>query len=632
MGIHKRFSGELPSVKHLEPAAYHVFVDTESNWSQVDGKTPITRHTLRFGYARFVRWNGSELIQESDIVFKKRKQFWNWLASNKRKDRIWVWAHNIAFDGTLLGLWHVLQEDGCNLIHFTDCDLPAFFQCNMQGRSYQFLDSLNVFKVPLKTIGQQLGIPKMEMPEQSDSFDKWREYCINDVHILHKIVEKWCQFLSLHRLGKMSPSLAGQALTAYRTRFKDHPIHLHCNRSVTELERDSYSGGIVEPKFIGKCPFSPIYEYDVNSLYPYVMKRFKYPNMFCGFERWPSKRRWKELWNKYYLIAHVKINSTTGVFPTRHEGRLMFPLGTYWTTLHKPELERARALGVIDTIGFVAWYTEADLFSSYVDFMFGLRKQYQREGNGVFDFICKLLMNALYGKFGQKRPRWEKYSEELIRSMELKDGLKKGELDLLIEHIDHMESHELRFHHPYNNKLYAARRLLGVNQVLLGEQESPWSFPAISGAVTSYAREYVRNIQEMIGRKNLLYTDTDSFFVNERGKQILERANLIDNEALGKLKSKTVSKSMIIHGPKDYETDSEVKRKGVRAKAKEIEKNVFQQDQWPGFKSLAKLGFPMEVEVKLIEKRLKRELLTLNVSNQGWTYPRLIQLDNYKMY
>lgn len=632
MGKQKRFSQEIPKLKHQDPPLYHVFVDTESRWSQTDGQTPIIKHKLRFGYAEFCVWDGKFLRVDSTVVFKKATKFWEWLSSQDTLTRCWLWAHNLAFDGTLLELWSKLQSDDCTLNHFTDTDLPAFFQCVIKEKSYQFLDSLNIFRQSLASIGQELGMPKMEMPEQREGMDKWLPYCQRDVEVLRSIIERWIQFLTKHKIGKMGPSLASQALIAYRTRFMTHPIHLHCNSHITALERDSYIGGLTDPKFIGEVKDTPIYEFDVNSLYPYIMKKHKFPNLMLGFERWPSQKRWKQMMEKHYVIAHVKLHTTTAVFPARIENKLMYPYGEYWTSLHKPELERANNLGLISSIGFMAWYTEADLFSEYMNYFYTLRQEYSGPEDATFNYMCKIIMNSLYGKFGQRQPNWEKYTPELLDDLERKGGLMPGELSVLKEHIECHERHDMKFKHPYNDETYGARRILGQEQLLVGEGESPWSFPAISGAVTSYAREYVRNIQQMVGRKNLFYTDTDSFFVNAKGKRELERLNMLCDKTLGKLKGKTVNDWMIIYGPKDYETNNEVKRKGIRAKAVLCDDGGFEQEQWPGFKSLRRSDFPSVVMVKVIKKYLRRVLLTMNVNEAGWTIPLLIKLDNYKSY
>lgn len=628
----KRFTQELPKLKNQPPPVYHVFVDTESNWSQIDGKTPIIKHTLRFGYAEFAVWDGKFLRIDSTCVFHNRGDFWKWLTDLGTRTRCWVWAHNLAFDGTLLDLWSRLQEDDCQLMYFTDTNLPSFFECNIRGKSYKFLDSLNVFRTSLLKIGQELGLPKMKMPLQEAGMDEWLPYCKRDVEVLRLIIEKWIQFITTHKLGKLSVSLAGQALVSYRTRFMQHPIHLHCNEGVTRLERDAYIGGLTDPKFIGKVPDSPIYEYDINSLYPFIMKTKKFPNLLMGQERWPSDARFNKMMKDAYVIAHVKLKTTVKVFPCRYNGRLLYPYGEYWTCLHKPELERAMSLGIVDCVGFMAWYTEANLFKEFVDFFYGLRKGYSRKEDGTFNYMCKILMNSLYGKFGQRQSQWDTYSPELVEELELKGGLMPGDLSVLKEHIEDHESGELKFKHPYNNVTYGARRLLSVEQLLTGDGESAWSFPAIAGAVTSYAREHVRNIQEMIGKRNLFYTDTDSFFVNKKGKGNLERLGMLCDVTLGKMKRNTENEWMTIYGPKDYETNNELKRKGIRSHVKPDASGGYTQEQWPSFRSLRKQGFPTEVSVQLITKHLKRVLLTMRVNEQGWTIPLLIKADNYSKY
>lgn len=632
MSKHKRFTQVMPEIKFRNPVDSHIFVDTESNWSELEDISPITRHKLRFGYAKFCRWNDERLEVKDEKIFYEPKQFWRWVKKCKRMGTCWVWAHNLAFDGTLLELWAKLQSKETNLVHFTDCDLPAFYQCQLWGEPFLFLDSLNIFRTSLSNIGKELGLEKMEMPKQDSPIEDWIPYCKRDVDVLAGIVEKWMQFIAEHKLGPMKPSLASQALAAYRVRFMENPINIHCNEHAIALERAGYFGGLVEPKFIGEVPFDRIYEFDVNSLYPYVMKKHEFPCLLYGFDKWPSEKDMQKNLKEYYCIAQCEIETTCGVYPVRYNGRLCFPHGRYWTVLHQPELERAYTLGHVRSVACVARYGTADLFSKYVDFFYGLRLRYDPIKDAVWHFMCKLFMNSLYGKFGQKRPLWEKYSDELLNHLAYVGGLFPNQLDALKEHLEQQQSHTLKFRHPDNDIVYAARRLLGQDQIMAGEGESSWSFPAISGSVTAYAREYVRNIQAMIPKHCLVYTDTDSFFVNARGRRALIENGMVDDKKLGRLKAKTENEWMKIYGPKDYETNNEVKLKGIRPRAVKKSKNKYEQEQWPGFKTLAKFGFPSYIDVRKINKVLKRKLLTCQVRLDGWTYPLLVMLDNRKVY
>lgn len=626
----RRFSQTLPNLKPKPPIKHHVFFDTESNWDQRKGLMDKTVHTLRFGVAKHCVWNGSDLKIIDEKVFKNVEGFWCWLLKQRYEGQCWVWAHNLAFDGTMVNLWEMLQAKNANLIHFTDCDLPCFFQAQVYETPFLFVDSLNIFKTSLSKLGKEMGLPKIDMPIQSAPYCEWEVYCSNDVDILVKAVSAWIGLIQDHGLGRMSPTLAGQALTAYRTKFMYHPIHLHCHKVATRIERESYYGGIVEPGFIGKVPFSPICEYDVNSLYPYVMTKHKYPNLLVGVHDNPNPRKMRELMTRYYCIAYCRVKSTTYSYPVRHKGRLYFALGDFWTCLHMPELQQAYDMNQLAEIACVAYYHTSNLFTDYVEYFYDLRMKYVKGGQDGFAYICKLFLNALYGKFGQKRPRWEPYTEAMLSRLEVETGLMPGELSLLKDHIESGDRDVLRFRHPYNQVAYAARHLLGHGQISCGDGESPWSFPAIAGAVTANARSYVRNIQAIIGRRQYVYTDTDSFFVSVNGARKLSRDGLIDTTALGRLKPKTRSKTMVIHGPKDYETDIEVKRKGIREKADPDGDNTWVQDQWPSFKGLAREGFPHEITIKRTRKTLHRQVTTVHQGEDGWTRPVLLCLNNRK--
>ena len=105
------------------------------------------------------------------------------------------------------------------------------------------------------------------------------KYCEQDVRTLYQIIEKFQnKIFSLFRIDIMKyPTLPSLAFAIYRTHFlKDFKIPLIDGELFTQFKK-GYTGGAVD---VYK-PFSKnkdkIYRYDVNSLYPYVMRDYLMP-------------------------------------------------------------------------------------------------------------------------------------------------------------------------------------------------------------------------------------------------------------------------------------------------------------------------------------------------------------------
>jgi DNA polymerase elongation subunit (family B) len=109
--------------------------------------------------------------------------------------------------------------------------------------------------------------------------DETLKYCIQDCISLYQVINKFNilifeQFnLNVHRFA----TLSSLALGIYRANFLgDHKIPIISGKLFNDL-RKSYTGGSTEMFIPSPNKNENIYCYDVNSLYPTVMKNFDMP-------------------------------------------------------------------------------------------------------------------------------------------------------------------------------------------------------------------------------------------------------------------------------------------------------------------------------------------------------------------
>jgi len=562
----------------------YLFVDTETEGYQVDDV--ITKHVFKIACSLYIEFRTQDdilrdIYSEEEKVFFSSSEFFNYLDSKLRcGSTLVVVAHNWRFDFVALNAYDELIRRGFECRHFI-CESTVFYASFVRGtHRVIFLDSTNIFKVPLAELGKVVNIHKMSIPEPEEGVEKLIEYCRNDVRILARAFMLYVRFLRENNLGDMKLTIAAQSFAAFRHRFMGNAIYIHNSDMALNLEREAYFGGRNECFHIGRID-KTVYKLDVNSMYPYVMKTYEYPYKFVAFLKDIDVGYLRKLLGEYCVIAHVLLSSPENAFPKRLNGKLIFPVGTFDTFLCTPELIYAIERNYVKKVYSAAVYKKARIFREYVEFFYRKRMEYKEQGNSAFAAIAKLFLNSLYGKFGQRGERWVEVGED-------KSGTAFSEW----YEIDTVTGEKRRM-----------RSMFGKVYKHVKESESFNSFPAIAAHVTSYARMRLWEIIIKAGVKNVYYCDTDSVFVNEEGYRNLCRYQEVDDKELGKLKLEGAYRWMILRGCKDYALEGdEEKIKGVRKNAEKISENTYVQEQFRNPIQCYKAGF---FDSPIVEKRTK---------------------------
>lgn len=492
------------------------------------------------------------------------KRFWDDLDAYCRTNgRTYLFAHNAKYDILVCGGVHYLVKLGYTVTGFSDSNplilkLEKLIERDRKGNLYTILDkksgervpkprkktliilsSTNYYAQSLASLGKIFKLPKLDFPHGTkvdmlnpEQREKAITYAKRDVEILTAAMISFIDFIEREDLGPFGMTLAGQAFTAYRHRFiEDGTIMIHDNRNALEVERRAYAGGRTEVlKEIGRIR-ELITVCDINSMYPYVMKEYRYPTRLVSFWKTASLERVLDMIMDDYLIcADVRVRTPYPIFHEKGK-RLIFPVGDFETTLTTPELIQAYERGLIVDIKNVCVYEGDNIFEEYVTFFYEKRLAAKEMRDAIHDLLYKFFLNTLYGKFGQTNATWER--------------------------IEDADPEEIGLYHVWDEK-----QGRNVFQKVFGggvfqknnnpdDQEAFNSFPAVAAHVTGYARMLIWSIIETAGQDNAYYTDTDSIFVNEAGYKLLEAAGLIDSKRLGALKMEKVG-YLWLNGCKDY--------------------------------------------------------------------------------
>lgn len=590
----RRFSHYLRPNKSQEQPHSVVYVDTETRPEIIDG---VTHHRLRFGWACFERTRtGRNWVAPEWFRFETAEDFWAWLESRARgHTRTYVFAHNWAFDACVLDTFRILRERGWTLGRAIIESPPVILTWSRERASFAMLDTLNWWRMPLAKIGASVGIPKLAMPEANASAEAWDTYCRHDVEILRVVLHHWWDFLLAYDLGGFAHTLAGQAMRTFRHRFMDAPILVDDDTAALKLGRESYHGGRVEAFRIGRVD-GPVHCFDVNSMYPFVMRDHVYPAALKRRIRRVSVADLHKWIGRYCLVARVELETKRNRFAHVVEDKLCFPVGRFQESLTTPDLADALEHGEVRSVGECAIYEREPLFSRFVSELYAHRVDATERGDKVQRWLLKHLLVSLYGKFGQKGTVWENRGpsgDEVIRVWREYD-CESGTKRLL-------------------------RSFGGILQEKVRDEEARESCPAIASHVTAYARAYLWSLFQRVDPRGVFYCDTDSLLVGDEGARRL--APLESEQTLGGVKREWSAPWVEVHGAKDYRTPHKVVCKGVRAKAEWIADDTIRQEQWsslPGLVWSGQLSAPTTVTMS---KHLARDYTKGKVALGGTVSP-----------
>jgi len=217
-------------------------------------------------------------------------------------------------------------------------------------------------------------------------------------------------------------TIAGAALRAFERNFmpKDVILQRRPNEQwKNDFERKAFRGGRVEVFQRGEfC----VQSYDVNSMYPSIMKTIQIPNV--SKTKYLGKDKSDEIIQRIQAgdtlcvecTVHVHEDEYIGPLPySTEEGKLIFPVGVFsgvWTSV---ELKNAIDYGrtTILSVERALYYPEVfPMFEEYATTMMEERAKARERGDEPVAFMYKLMGNSLFGKFGERHKKAYRYVKE----------------------------------------------------------------------------------------------------------------------------------------------------------------------------------------------------------------------------
>lgn len=492
--------------------------------------------------------SGKEMFK----IFYDKRQMIDFILSSKKFEGKYIVATNLNFDLTCL-FYDMPEWNDLEILKQQSNIIYAKLTRNKGKRSYiNFIDTFNYLKTSVEGLGKIINSPKLEKPETLGKIPETEEQR-KELEVYNKRDCKIsCDFMYFLQKGinkaggNLKITIASTSFDVWRRNFL--PISLKKesavlkDNSIRDFIFKGYYGGRTEVFKRGE--FENVYYYDINSLYPSVMRnKYPLPQSARKIEN-PKKDNILDYDGVSKVLIHCPGNIRP-LLPYKHHGKLIFPSGYISGTYNHNELRKALEIGykIINIYEQIIYTQTFKPFNQFVDYFYKIRQKYKSEGNNL-QITFKLILNSLYGKFGQKKISGTRILDPSTLNVDNYNQL-LDKINEFTQGEEYETDEKGRILVNYEKKYY------GTNV-----------YPIIASYVTSYARILM---YDYIKHDEVIYTDTDSC--------ICEKPLFEHSKELGKMKQEGFFRKCYIIKPKLYflggDEEQEVKIKGLSRPSKE---------------------------------------------------------------
>jgi len=464
-------------------------------------------------------------------------------------------------------------------------------------------DVLNYWRLPIDSLGVSVGLPTDASRGIGNDDRDAGKRCVRHVEIIDALL------VAAIRLAdgrcNWSATGAGLAWSMFRSRYlpSDRHLMIHADPHATQLERAAYLGGHAAIHRTGDITDGSI-QLDVNSMYPSVMREAKYPRRLIQVKACTGLSDLESAIRDNLVIAMVRVKALDRAYVLRRGGHLVLAEGEFDTILCGNELAHAVSAGHVTRAWDMAIYEPCNLFSEYVNDLYTRRMDCRAKDNLAAECFCKLLLNSLYGKFGQRSSQW----------VDCHDTLPVCAFGSWV----HVTAAGGR---PTNYRAIAW-------QVQREVDRGEWShsFPAISAMVTANARQKLWEVTSQLPAYTLYYEDADSLHVSPAGARYMQQHDLIQPSVLGAFREQRRADFAVYYGPRDYVIGKDRIRSSVMWNAEEVSDGTFLQDQCQGLTSILTTEPSASIRVTTKRLHLRRDAYLTRADRDGWIRPLVLTL------
>lgn len=534
----------------------HIFFDTEAVQHYDNG---VVTQTWLCGVARYL---DADTRRREPVVFDREysdpSALWDDVSDfTRRNARTLLWAHNLSYDLRISRALELLPPMGWSLRAIVLDGLACWAKFTWDDRTLVMCDFTSWASVPLSRIASLLNLHQEPLPENQDDLRGMLRRCRQDVEILSEAVTHTLGWLAADDLGNLQITGAGQAWSAFRHRFMTHKVLVHDDERAHQAERKAIWTGRTETYRHGVIEKERTYEYDLPRAYATIAASERLPSVYVGSLKRCSLANLRTWSRTRKLLCDCSVTSPAPIVPTEHDGRILWPVGTFKTTLWDCEILAAVERGAKVRLYRTYVYTAEPCLEKWAKWVLSQLDPDESTATPLQQQILKQWSRSLIGRFALRYRSWTPMgtadSADLYLSRIVGKREEKGA-----------------------QMMHVGTDLLELGALTSTENE----LPQITGYITAVCRLRLLDLIETAGWENVYYVDTDSLIVNRAGRTALER-RLAGDGAYGLVHKRSIRR-LELSGPRQLAIDGERRYSGVPKRARQTGSDTVLGEVWEG--------------------------------------------------
>lgn len=397
------------------------------------------------GRVRVWGWGAASCdMPESDVIYGHTLSEFIDMCETANRD---IWFHNLKYDGNFIISW--LLENGYTALRDKGRETPPgtfrtlvsemmqFYEISVtwkSGTKTRFKDSLKKLPFSIREIAGlfELSDSKGDIDYHLDrpmgylmSSDE-REYIRRDVEILRSAM------VSTLNSGGKKLTLGSDSMGDFMSMIGKDYRRLFPVLSIpldNEI-RKAYRGGFTyaNPRYSGQVIRRKGSVYDVNSMYPYVMRNLPLPTGYPALTTEPVSGKLNIFSVTFTAklkknhIPCIQVKGSSRFSPTEYVTKITEPTTLVVTDVDFELYKEQYDIEIHSINGNMAFDPMTGIFAPYIDKWMSVKER----STGPTRLLAKLRLNSLYGKFATNPVLQGKYPE-LVESGEVKYSLSAPE-------------------------------------------------------------------------------------------------------------------------------------------------------------------------------------------------------------
>ena len=585
-----------------------VVIDTETRWNDYEGGQ---MHRMRL-------WEGMTRRRGDKHPSRARSEqaggddaasLATWLdAQCKTSPPVWVYAHNLSFDGATSRLPVELKARGWAITQHSLASDSPWAMLRQGNRTMRLVDSSSLLPVSVEALGALYGIPKLPLPNQDDDDALWRERCRRDVQITMRALVELMDWWDAGALGHWSVTGPRTGWNAMRHRCVKRPgmppiiyraptgssfvqhgdghVVIDPDPQARRFERDTLYQGRRDAFRVGIQPVGDYTELDMTRAHLTAAQNFRLPcRRGVPFDALEVDSPYIDGANMS-VIARCVVDTDTARYPLRTRHGIIHPVGRFETVLAGPELADARERGALLSVGPGYFYRLSYHMQPWADWAAGVLEGEAGQVPPAARVAVKAWTRSVPGTWAARTSRVVLEGTSPVAGWSATHGIQAG-----------------------TGQPCSIVHLGGRMQVLVKDQEGDDAFSAVLSFIQAHVRVALGRVIDAFDPGRVVTCSTDSVLVDvtgngERpggtlpvlgwGESTADRARRIA-QALGKhaapftLAVKQCAGVVDVLSPQHLRLDGVRRYSGVPGGAIEPERDRFAFLTWP------KLGRQMEM-------------------------------------